>query len=118
MSYLDPSILRLAKQPAPERGNRETLRVPDRELADFRPGQRIETSSSDANLATRTMTINTRMATVVSWDRDSGELVVEYDAPRAPEIDWSWFEYATNPCDGTRPIVSRDAAMKILRGVS
>jgi hypothetical protein len=69
--YLDPSILRLAEQPA--RGERVTITVPDlRWRTGFEPGERFEVCLDGSS----------RWATVVSWDPERHVLVADYD--RAP----------------------------------
>jgi hypothetical protein len=76
--YLDPAILRGLVRPALSSPPRQTIHVP-RPLHDYAPGERIEISSSSADQHLRTLTVSARWATVVSWDRASGELVVEPD---------------------------------------
>lgn len=77
--YLDPAILRgltsLAPSPAPPR---ETIHVPD-PLHDYAPGDRVEIGATAVDQRLRTLTVSTHWATVVSWDRASGELVVQPD---------------------------------------
>lgn len=75
--YLDPAILRgpatLAPRPA---WPRQTIHVPD-PRHDYAPGERVEIGASAVDQRLRTLTVSTHWATVVSWDRASGELVVQ-----------------------------------------
>jgi hypothetical protein len=78
--YLDPAILRgpatLAPAPAPILVR---LHVREPELCDYQLGQRVELGSSSVDPLLRTLTVSVRWAKVVSWDRASGELVVQPD---------------------------------------
>lgn len=82
MSYLDPAILRLGSQPIPPRGERSTLTVTS-PIQHYKPGDRVSVARNHVDDRTRTVTVSTYWVTVVSWDPELGELVVDHDAP-----DW------------------------------
>lgn len=77
--YMDPAILRPLTAPAPRPSPvHETFTVTSPH-ASYKPGDRVNIREDIVDESARRLTVSVSAATVVSWDRVSGELVVARD---------------------------------------